>query len=317
MKPTENQIRLPIAAILIFISLCAPLSSETAENEKRDEIKILRTTFECELSRLELGVYGNDAGEPLRYEPNNPCQFKIGAQYGKLGAKVGVFSGKADDSLGVKTACLDFHGFYYYDRFGADLYAQWYRGFYLDGEETACPDFELTTLTASGYMKLAGTCGLGALTTPIVEGQPFDALAYAILSVSRRAIDSGGDIVPLSRAPDFQALAGAGKFAAVIPSLSAGALVSLHWGRFYCTPGLSVGAGYPFVETPRDARVINSIKINLKARAGYEGLKWIAGIEVSNDSDAIELKGGDAIQFHSVVANMFVGRKFRIGKKKN
>ena len=309
-----------LAAVLALIGVCAAMGAETpqrGESPGTEKIKILRTTFECELSRLVLNVYGADSGEALRYQPNNPCEFKIGAQYGKIGAKLGIFSTGADDDLAVRTTCFDFHGFYYYDRFGADLYAQWYRGFQLDGEDVARPDFELTTLTASGYLKIAGTCGLDALTTPIVEGGPIDMLAYAFLSVSRRAIDSGGDIVPQFRATDFPELGGAGKFAAVIPSLSAGTLLSFHWGKIYCTPGVSVGFGYPVVETPRDVRVSNSVKINLKARAGYEGRKWIGGIEVSNDADAIELKGSDAVQFNSVVVNLFVGRKFEIIKKKN
>lgn len=314
-----------VFSIVALIAICAPLVAESPASEKTAtgeglprlaETKILRTTFECELPRLALGVYDNRSGDDLRYEPNNPCEFKIGAQYGKLGAKVGLFSVKADSARSVGTTSFDFHGFYYFERFGADLYAQWYRGFYLAGTSQDCPDFELTTLTANGYMKLAGTCGIDALKTPIVDGGPVDLLAYAFASVSRRTIDAGGRLVPENQSANFQTLGKTETFSAVIPSLSAGTLLSLHCGNFYFTPGLSIGFGYPVVETPRDVRVINSIKINLKARAGYEGKKWIAGIEVSNDSDSIELGEHDAIQFHSVVANIFVGRKFEIQKKK-
>lgn len=317
---------LALCALAFF---CAPVAAEepdatgatnvvsqaTADNTAQSQTKTLRMTLEYELSRLALTANSNDSGDDFRYGPNNPCVLKLGAQYGKLGGKLGLISGKADEKYDVKTTCFDVHGFTYFDRFGADLYAQWFRGFYLDDGDAVFPDFALTTVTVNGYWKIAGSCGLNALTTPIVEGKPVAALVYAFASVSRRTIDADGSLVPEGREADFPDLSGMSAFTAVIPSLSAGTIVSAHWGRLYFTPGLSVGFGYPFILAPADARALYSAKFNVKARLGYEGTKYLAGLEVSNDSDAIELKGRDAIQFHSVIANLFVGRKFGIPTK--
>ena len=309
---------LALCALAFF---CAPVAADepvaagapnVVSDASTQQTKTLRMTLEYELSRLALTANANDSGDDFRYGPNNPCVLKLGAQYGKLGGKIGLISGKADDKYDVKTTCFDVHGFTYFDRFGADLYAQWFRGFYLDDGDAVFPDFALTTVTVNGYCKIAGSCGMNALTTPIVEGKPVAALVYAFASVSRRTIDADGSLVPEGQAADFPDLSGVSAFTAVIPSLSAGTIVSAHWGRLYFTPGLSVGFGYPIVLAPADVRARYSVKINAKAQLGYEGTKYLAGLEVSNDSDAIELKGRDAIQFHSVIANLFVGRKFDI-----
>lgn len=308
-----------IFAAVCALSLgCNPLFAEaaTGSDGKGPDGKILRITLEDELSQLSLGILDETSDEKVCFKPNNPLVLKLGAQYGKLGGDLGVSTGQVDNHYDIHTRCLDFHGFLYKKRWGADAYFQQYKGFYLeDNTDEVYPGLEIDTATISGYLKIAGSSGLNAFKDPIVSQRPVVALAYALASVSYRSIDTSDPLIPAREMDKFADLADVREFSAIIPSLSAGALLSMHVWNFYFNPGLCVGFGYPCERSRSGTGPQYSMKMNIKARTGYEGKRYLAGIEVSDDSDSIMLLDKKSINFSSIIVNFYAGRKFILNKK--
>lgn len=307
-----------LAAVCALALGCNPLFAEAATgNDGKDpDGKILRITFKDELSQLTLGILDDTSDRKVCFKPNNPLVLKLGAQYGKLGGDLGVSTGQVDNHYDIHTRCLDLHGFLYKKRWGADAYFQQYKGFYLeDNTDEVYPGLEIDTATISGYLKIAGSSGLNAFKDPIVSKRPIAVLAYALASVSYRSIDSNDPLIPSGETGEFADLADVRKFSAIIPSLSAGTLLSMHVWHFYFNPGLSIGFGYPCEQSRSGTGPRYSIKMNIKARTGYEGKRYLAGIEVSDDSDSIMLRDKKSINFSSVIVNIYAGRKFILNRK--
>lgn len=271
-------------------------------------------SFEFELPVLALSIYDNSNDNDVEFSPNNSMMLRIAAQYNNFGAAFGFGTGPIDTEVHVSTSCRDLQLFYYGRRLGGDFYYQTYQGYYVDTlpirPENLYPGMSMRTLTGNVYFKIRGSADLPAFNAHLSSEKKFTWLMFGIASLSDRSISSDKSLIPDSSRADFPELDSLTRFHAVNPTLSVGWLFPISWTRVYCNPSISVGFGYPFIYSNIALKRDFSVKVNLKLKTGYEGPRYIVGMDVVNDSDAFDFSGDKTLQFHSIIVNLYTAYKF-------
>ncbi len=299
---------------LLSIFFAAILGAVSVSKAAEDDGGSVKVALQYEGTQLALSFIDNSGGQSLDFVPDNPDMAKIGVQYKKIGASFGSSVKAQDERYNISSTCRDIQLFYYSKQFGGDLYYQAYKGYYVDTTpvlpEDLYPNLKIRTYTGSLYYKINGNVDLSALSDTLASDKSPKRLLFAIASLSDRAISSDKPLVPAALRQNFPDFVSLKRFHSINPSLSVGYLLPVSWTHTYLNSSLSVGLGYPVLDTNIGLKQSYSIKVNLKIRAGYERGKFSYGFAAVADSDAVEMKNEEAVQFISMAANLFVACKF-------
>ena len=293
------------ALILSVVSVCLAADSAGAG---------VKVSVQGEGTQLAFSFLDNNSPKTLDFIPNNPVMIRVGVQYKDLGASYGSGAGRQDKRYHVSSACRDLQLFYYAGRFGGDLYYQAYKGYYVDAApglpEGLYPGLKTRTYTGNLYYKIGGSADLSAFNATLTPDKSSRYLLFAIASLSDRSVSSDKTLVPPAYRRTFPDFIPLRRFRAVNPSLSAGFLAPVSWGRIYLNSSLSAGLGFPLLHTNISLKQSYSVKVNLKIKTGYEGRRFSYGLIATGDGDAIEMANDQAVLFTSLGANVFMAVKF-------
>ncbi len=274
----------------------------------------VRVSVQGEGTQLAFSFLDNNSPKTLDFIPNNPVMIRVGVQYKDLGASYGSGAGSQDKRYQVSSTCRDLQLFYYTARFGGDLYYQAYKGYYVDAApglpEGLYPGLKTRTYTGNLYYKIGGSADLSAFNAALTPEKRSKYLLFAIASLSDRSISSDKPLVPPAYRRTFPDLIPLKRFHAVNPSLSAGLLAPVSWGRVYLNSSLSAGLGLPLLQTNIGLKPSYSVKVNLKIKTGYEGRRFSYGLVATGDGDAIVMANDQTVLFTSMGANVFMAVKF-------
>ena len=274
----------------------------------------VRVSVQGEGTQLALSFLDNNSPKTLDFVPNNPVMIKVGVQYKDLGASYGSGVGSQDRRYHVSSTCRDLQLFYYSGRFGGDLYYQSYKGYYVDASpglpEGLYPGLRTRTYTGNLYFKIGGSADLSAFNATLTPDKSSKYLLFAVASLSDRSVFSDKPLVPPAYRRTFPDFIPLKRFHAVNPSLSAGFLAPVSWGRVYLNSSLSAGLGFPLLRTNISLKQSYSVKVNLKIKTGYEGKRFSYGLVATGDGDAIAMANDQTVLFTSMGANVFMAVKF-------
>lgn len=155
-------------------------------------------TGQLEFPTLGLSIR-NDNFE-VDYETNNGGIGKVGIKYKNVDFKLGFGSSSMDTAYDISTKYFDFQGFFYFNRFGTDVYFQKFEGYYSERPDENrilyYPEMRLLTMTVNEYFKIGGDNNISSFTNPISTVKNISHLFFTLGSLSYRGINSSIPLIP-------------------------------------------------------------------------------------------------------------------------
>lgn len=270
----------------------APISEEV-EDEKDINLRVFAKT---PIQSIIFGRYvnNNQIGEDIKYEANTTMDTGIEASYQSFGASITLSSESLmDEKKFGKSESRDYQFYFYTDHFGADLYYQKYKGYFLSEPETfgykegdpltLRPDIFVKNIGTNIYYSFSDDYSLSASFKQMEKSYKSAGSWLVSLSINEFEIKGDSSLIPLpvqSQFGDFSDYRG-GKYR----SISAGGgygYLHVFTNDFYLGGALMVGIGYMYMKEDLGSTDISSnttaINVNLKISAGYNGETFYCGL---------------------------------------
>lgn len=275
---------------LIVLPCVAETNNDSIESYK-DKV-LVKTAIKS--SSLNLSIAdGTQNEETIDYNANTPLALGGAVYYNDFGisAFIGLFNNENDSDYG-KTEYTDFQFFYFFKKFGSELYFQKYQGYYLDNPESygykagdsnsKRPDINAKNIGINAYYIFSDDYSFKAFMNQTERQRKWDWTFLMMGSYNYLKVNSNYDMIPDSEKIKYGDNASycGGRYSII--SVAPGVGITAPFSDFYISTAIFFGFGKSF----RESAVFT--KVNTKIAAGYNGDNLFTGMTCSLDSLAKE-----------------------------
>ncbi len=284
--------------LLIFTSSYAAKKKNTPVTEDVESGKEinLRVFAKAPIQTIWISRFVDDkqVGDDIEYDANTTMDIGIAGSYKSFGGSFSLTSQSLEDEKKFgKSESRDYQFYFFTDHFGADLYYQKYKGYYLanptvfgyaEGDtETLRSDLMARNIGANFYYSLWDDYSLAASFKQMEKSNKSAGSPLISLSLNEFSINGDYSLIPLPVQGEFGEFSDyrGGKYRSISAGGGYGYLKVFSNG-IYLGGALMVGFGFMHaledlgsVETRTGTIAIN---INMKMSAGYNGDNFYCGL---------------------------------------
>lgn len=282
--------------LLIFTGAYAAGNETAPVNDESEKDINLRVFSRAPLQNIILSRYVNDSqvGDDIEYDANTTMDMGIGASYKSLGGSFSLSSESLEDENKYgKSESRDYQFYFYTDHFGADLYYQEYKGYYLsnpsrfgyvEGDATTLrPDLKVKNIGTNIYYSFSDDYSLSASFKQMEKTYKSAGSWMISLSLNDFIIKGDYSLIPQpaqSQFGNFSDYRG-GNYRSISVGGGYGYLLVLC-DSIYLGGVLMVGFGYMNAQedlgNSETSANLMAINVNLKFSAGYNGETFFCGL---------------------------------------
>lgn len=293
--------------VFILLLFTTTISFADGKDDKPRDLKI--TVYDV-LSRPIVSVKTPATGF-LDYQANNAQTLGFSVKYQRYGISLSpsLWGTSNYKPMHPDTKFFDAKGFYYGENWGADLYYQYFRGFFAPARGTQTydnPGLNLSSFTLNVYRPLTK----GSQIYNMTEGLSHNGIHwnfYYLLGGSYHDMETGITLLPglsdssLKNMIDLRQAKTYDAFGAL------GVSLNTYLGGFFFDPGLFPGWGmqYRSVNTNMD-RYGGTIKLSLIFNIGYQGDSFELGIKAQDDGNTLGTGTNSRIGYQSIILKLYL-----------
>jgi hypothetical protein len=262
------------------------------------------------LSDPGIWLTANSKYGELLYETNEEIRPGFELRYKQFGFTLSPpFFGRSQALIEhPPTTFFDYSTYYYGDKWGGEMYAQYFKGFFgTDNHDSVLnnPTLSLYSINFNIYR----TVNSGSRVYRMMDGIEENGIKwnfYYLFGAAWQNILTQQPLFESIDPTDSSRLDDIKRLKMLDASAGVGATINTYLFGFYVDPTLFIGFGPQYRTTNANIdKFGQTIKVNLKFNCGFHSKWFDTGLSAQNDLNSMELDD-ENIEFHSTIVKMFL-----------